>query len=82
MLIFFLLQQMRAESGGITGYFIYYRESTSAGDYSKVTVMGPNAESHYITHLKPGTGYDIKIQAFNKAGASRFSSIYTAKTLG
>jgi hypothetical protein len=73
---------MRAESGGVDGYFIYYRESTNAGDYSKVTVLGSDAEAHYITHLKPGTAYDIKIQAFNRAGASNFSSINTAKTLG
>jgi hypothetical protein len=73
---------MRPDSGGLDGYFIYYREATTASDYSKVTVLGSESESHFITHLKPGTAYDIKIQAFNSAGASNFSSIIAAKTLG
>jgi len=77
-----LLFFQKFDSGSLDGYFIYYRESTSAEDYSKVTVLGSDVESHYITHLKPGTAYDIKVQAFNKAGASVFSTINTAKTLG
>lgn len=73
---------MKVEAGGIDGYFIYYRDSTSAGEYSKVTVIGADTELHYIDHLKAGTAYDIKIQSFNRAGASNFSSIIAAKTTG
>jgi len=75
-------KHIKTDTGNLEGYFIYYREATSAGDYSKVTVLGSDADSNYITHLKPGTAYDIKIQAFNRAGASNFSSIIAAKTLG
>ncbi|CAG7724534.1 unnamed protein product, partial [Allacma fusca] len=77
-------KHMRGEgaSGGLDGYFIYYREATTVSDYAKVTVLGSNTDTHYITHLKPGTAYDIKIQAFNRAGASNFSTIVAAKTLG
>jgi len=73
---------MKAEAGGLEGYFVYYREATSAGDYFKVAVLGEETESHYIDHLKIGTAYDIKIQSFNRAGASNFSSIIAAKTTG
>jgi len=73
---------MKQEIGGLEGYFIYYRESTSASEFSKVTVMGGDTESHYISFLKSGTSYDMKIQSFNKAGASGFSSIIAAKTMG
>lgn len=73
---------MKMEASGLDGYFIYYREATSAGDYSKITVLGQETEAQYIDHLKPGTAYDIKIQSFNRAGASNFSSIIAAKTTG
>jgi hypothetical protein len=73
---------MKQENAGVEGYFIYYRESTSASEFSKVTVMGGDAESHYVSFLKSGTAYDMKIQSFNKAGASAFSSIIAAKTTG
>lgn len=73
---------MKQETSGLEGYFIYYREATSAGEYTKVTVMGEDTESHYIDHLKVGTAYDIKIQSFNRAGASNFSTIIAAKTTG
>ncbi|RWS21948.1 Interference hedgehog-like protein [Leptotrombidium deliense] len=36
---------------------------------------------HVITHLLPDTAYDIKMQSFNVAGASEFSSIITARTM-
>jgi hypothetical protein len=73
---------MKSEPGGVDGVFIYYRESTSATEYSKVTVLGEDTESFYISFLKPGVSYDIKIQSFNRAGASGFSSIIAAKTTG
>lgn len=73
---------MRAEGGGLDGYFIYYREATTASDYAKVTVLGSDTEVFYISHLKPGTAYDFKIQAFNKGGASNFSTIVASKTMG
>ena len=47
------------------GFFIYYRSTTSAGDYNKVTVLGGNSRSHIVTHLLPETHYDLKMQAFN-----------------
>ncbi|CAG0915227.1 unnamed protein product [Notodromas monacha] len=64
----------------IEGFFIYYRSTTSAGDYQKVTVMGSAWRSHILRHLEPGTTYDIKIQAFNVGGPSSFSGLITAKT--
>lgn len=77
-----MTQVMSTEASGLDGYFIYYREATNAGEYTKVTVLGADTESHYIDHLKIGTTYDIKIQSFNRAGASDFSAIIAAKTTG
>lgn len=82
MYTYLSLQNMRTESNELEGYFIYYRESTSAGSYSKVTVPGKDEDSYYICHLTSGIMYDIKIQSFNQAGVSNFSAIVSAKTLG
>lgn len=65
----------------IEGFFIYYRSTTSAGTYTKVTVLGATTSSHIISHLLPDTAYDIKMQCFNNAGTSDFSNIRTEKTL-
>lgn len=64
------------------GFFIYYRSTTSAGDYNKVTVLGGNTRSHIVTHLLPETHYDLKMQAFNMQGTSDFSRILTVRTQG
>nr|XP_042905272.1 cell adhesion molecule-related/down-regulated by oncogenes [Parasteatoda tepidariorum] len=64
------------------GFFIHYRATHMAGKYLKVSVLGSNTRSHIISHLLPDTGYDIKMQSFNRAGTSDFSNIFTAKTKG
>lgn len=70
------------DSVPVEGFFIYYRSTTSAGEYTKVTVLGGNTRSHIVTHLLPETHYDLKMQAFNMQGTSDFSRILTAKTQG
>lgn len=64
----------------VEGFFIHYRDTSSAGDYFKATSLGSNTRSHIITHLLPETSYDIKMQCFNVAGTSNFSNIVTNKT--
>ncbi|XP_037077982.1 interference hedgehog-like [Pollicipes pollicipes] len=69
------------QASPIEGYFIYYRDTTTAGDYSKVTVLGETTKTHTLTSLLPATSYDIKVQAFNLAGGvSEFSPIVTERT--
>jgi hypothetical protein len=53
------------DSVPLEGFFIYYRSTTSAGDYTKVTVLGGNTRTHIVTHLLPETHYDLKMQSFN-----------------
>jgi len=65
----------------VEGYFIHYRESTSAGPYHKITIFGEATHSHIIDHLKPGAQYEIKVRAFNLAGPGPFSIIRYQKTL-
>ncbi|XP_067133265.1 interference hedgehog-like isoform X2 [Centruroides vittatus] len=65
----------------VEGFFIYYRATHSAGEYSQVIVLGSNTRSHILSHLLPETPYDIKMQCFNIYGTSDFSNIYTCKTL-
>ncbi|XP_059474778.1 interference hedgehog-like [Neocloeon triangulifer] len=65
----------------VEGFFIYYRSSTMAGDYTKATVMGANTREFLITHLLPDSSYDIKVQAFNSAGTSGFSEVRYYRTL-
>ena len=45
----------------IEGYFIYFRESASAGPYSKITIFGRGTHSHVIDNLRPGQQYDVKV---------------------
>ncbi|XP_037073446.1 interference hedgehog-like [Pollicipes pollicipes] len=69
------------QAAPIEGYFIFYRDTTMAGDYSKVTVLGETTKAHILTSLLPGTAYDIKLQAFNlEGGVSDFSPIVTERT--
>ena len=62
------------------GFYVYYRASTTAGDYIKATAEGQNTRSFLISHLAPDTHYDIKMQSFTVRAASDFSAIISAKT--
>lgn len=46
----------------------------------KATVDGDSVNSYVITHLKPNTVYDIKIQSFTSKSASEFSPILKQST--
>ncbi|PSN34324.1 hypothetical protein C0J52_23725 [Blattella germanica] len=65
----------------VEGFYVYYRETSSAGDYIKATVEGEGQRSFVITHLQPDTAYDIKLQSFTVGAASDFSIICTRKTM-
>ncbi|XP_037785347.1 interference hedgehog-like isoform X2 [Penaeus monodon] len=65
----------------VEGFFINYREATTAGEYTKVTVLNPR-RTYEISHLKPNVSYDFKIQCFNIAGTSDFSPIYKKSVAG
>ncbi|XP_043209363.1 interference hedgehog-like [Amphibalanus amphitrite] len=65
----------------VQGYFIHYRDAATAGGYSKVTVLGETTKTHVLTALQPATVYEVKVQAFNRAGGvSTFSPIVTQST--
>ena len=66
----------------ITGYFILFRESSTAGDYSHLTIFGEGTHSHILDNLKPGTSYDIKVQAFNMNGGGHYSKVQYGRTNG
>ncbi|XP_021913765.1 interference hedgehog-like isoform X2 [Zootermopsis nevadensis] len=74
-------QYMRSVAVPVEGFYVYYRETSSAGDYIKATVEGEAQRSFVITHLQPDTSYDIKLQSFTVGAASDFSIILTHKTL-
>lgn len=65
----------------IEGFYIFYRDTSSAGQYFTETIHGSNVRSHIVTHLLPEISYDLKMQAFTAAGPSDFSNIVTNKTL-
>lgn len=48
----------------------------------KATADGENTRVYVLTHLKPDTIYDIKLQSFNATFASEFSPIMKARTKG
>lgn len=74
-------QYLNSVLAPVDGFYVYYRTTSSAGDYIKATVEGENTRSFIITHLLPDTAYDIKLQAFTVGAASDFSAILTHKTL-
>lgn len=64
----------------VEGFYVYYRASTSAGEYSKATVEGMNVRHFKVDNLEPGTSYEFKIQSFTLSTASEFSAIVTGRT--
>ncbi|XP_075233056.1 interference hedgehog-like isoform X2 [Lycorma delicatula] len=74
-------QYLNSVLAPVDGFYVYYRATTSAGDYIKATVEGETTRLFNITHLQPDTAYDIKLQAFTVGAASDFSGILTRKTL-
>jgi len=65
----------------LLGFTIHFREVSSAGPYLMQVVEGANTRSHIITHLLPGTAYEVKMNAFNAGGSSNFSDIVSNMTL-
>ncbi|KAH8409906.1 hypothetical protein KR009_000820 [Drosophila setifemur] len=64
----------------ITGYYAYYRPSSSAGEYSKATIEGAHARSFKIATLEAATIYEFKLQSFSAVSASEFSALKQGRT--
>lgn len=64
-----------------TGFYISYRPTTSADEYSIVSAEGSFKRHILIKHLEPGMNYEFKIQSFSPLTASEFSSIVMGRTL-
>ncbi len=64
----------------VEGFYVYYRASTSAGEYNKATVEGSDVRQYQVDNLEPGTSYEFKIQSFTSSTASEFSAIVTGRT--
>lgn len=63
------------------GFYISYRPTTSADEYSIVSAEGPHKRHILIKHLEPGMNYEFKIQSFSSITASEFSAIVMGRTL-
>ncbi|KAH8353138.1 hypothetical protein KR084_009213 [Drosophila pseudotakahashii] len=64
----------------ITGYYAYYRPSSSAGEYFKATIEGAEARSFKIAPLETATIYEFKLQSFSSVSASEFSALKQGRT--
>ncbi|XP_037711043.1 interference hedgehog [Drosophila subpulchrella] len=64
----------------ITGYYAYYRPSSSAGEYFKATIEGAQARSFKIAPLETATIYEFKLQSFSSVSASEFSALKQGRT--
>ena len=63
-----LVSWTRASTGGLpTGYHVEWRETGTTDPYQAVEVTGP---SHTLGDLFPGTTYELRVTAFNQAGAA------------
>ena len=65
----------------IEGYFIYFRETITAGNYSQITIFGSGTHSHILDNLNSGESYDIKVRAFNLNGAGPVSEVRYGRTV-
>lgn len=65
----------------VDGFYIYYRTTTTAGEYSKTTVEGMNVRHVEIDYLEPGASYECKMQSFTSTTASNFSEIVIGRTM-
>lgn len=63
------------------GFYISYRPTTSADEYSIVSAEGPHKRHIVIKHLESGMNYEFKIQSFTSLTASEFSSIVMGRTM-
>ncbi|XP_016987535.1 interference hedgehog [Drosophila rhopaloa] len=69
-----------ADEDLITGYYAYYRPSSSAGEYFKATIEGAQARSFKIAPLETATIYEFKLQSFSAVSASEFSALKQGRT--
>lgn len=58
------------------------RSLTPSTGFSVIQVVGPNVETYTDTGLTPGTTYYYRVQAFNSAGDSAYTSEASNTTLG
>lgn len=63
------------------GFYISYRPTISADEYSTVSVEGPHKRHSLIKHLEAGMNYEFKIQSFSSLLASDFSAIVMGRTM-
>lgn len=63
------------------GFYISYRPTTSADEYSIVSAEGAHKRHIVVKHLEPGMNYEFKIQSFSEFTASEFSIIVMGRTL-
>lgn len=76
-----ILAENATVNNDIEGYFINFRESSSAGKYNHLTIFGAETHNHILDNLKPGEPYDIKVRAFNLNGAGPFSKVRYGRTI-
>lgn len=63
------------------GFYINYRPTTSADEYSIVSAEGQHKRQSIIKHLEPGMNYEFKIQSFSSLSVSDFSPIVMGRTM-
>lgn len=63
------------------GFYISYRPTTSADEYSIVSAEGAHKRHVVVKHLEIGMNYEFKIQSFTALTASEFSAIVMGRTL-
>jgi len=76
-----ILPENATAQNDIEGYFIYFRETITAGNYSQITIFGAGTHSHILDNLNSGESYDIKVRAFNLNGAGPISEVRYGRTV-
>lgn len=63
------------------GFYISYRPTITADEYSTVSVEGAHKRHSLVKHLEAGMNYEFKIQSFSSLLASDFSAIVMGRTM-
>ncbi|XP_041373327.1 cell adhesion molecule-related/down-regulated by oncogenes-like [Gigantopelta aegis] len=68
------------DSSPIEGFYIYYKPFHSQEKDKQIPILGAGIRQHILDRLTPDTEYSIRMQCFNSAGTSDYSTTVVQRT--
>ena len=73
-------QYLPVDSSPIEGFYIYYKPFHSQEADKQIPILGAGIRQHILDRLNPDTEYSIRMQCFNSAGTSDYSTTVVQRT--